>query len=258
MIQEVVKNIFSQIKEFCLDLFFPRFCLGCNREGNWLCDDCLATLEIQGQVFCPICLKRVIDFKTCRSCQSKTHLSGLLWALPYQNPLVKKLIQQFKYQPFIKELSQPLAYLIISHLFLTDYSQATTLTPPPTELKAKEKWLQEFVLIPIPLHKRRRRWRGFDQAEEISKEISNYFGLPTLNNILIRKKETLPQVDLEGKEREENIKGAFICLNQGVVQGRKIFLVDDIYTTGATMEEAARVLKEAGAKQIWGMVVARG
>ena len=79
-----------------------------------------------------------------------------------------------------------------------------------------------------------------------------------MNNILIRKKETLPQVDLEGKEREENIKGAFICLNQGVVQGRKIFLVDDIYTTGATMEEAARVLKEAGAKEIWGMVVARG
>ena len=239
-----MKTIFSTIKEFLLDVFFPRFCFGCNREGKWLCDDCLATLEIRNYVVCPICLKRTLDFKTCRSCQSKTILSGLFWALSYENLLVKKLIHRFKYEPFVRELKQPLSYIIISHLLLIEFF--STNNPA------------DFILIPIPLHIKRKKWRGFDQTEEISKEISNYFGIPLLTNILIRKKETLPQVDLEEKERKENIKGVFSLKNVQEIQGKKIFLVDDVYTTGATMEEATRVLKEVGAKEIWGVTVARG
>lgn len=234
---------FSKIKNFLLEALFPRTCLGCNREGNWLCQDCQAILEIRNYATCPICLKRNFDFKTCQACRSKTNLSGLFWAVSYQNPLIKKIIHQFKYQPFTKELSHSLAYLIISHLLL---------------IEAKKNWLEEFILIPLPLHKKRKRWRGFDQAEEIAKEITKYFKIPIFNNILIRKKETSPQVDLDEKERKENIKGAFFCQKPELVKGRKIFLVDDVYTTGATMEEAARILKEAGAKEIWGMVVARG
>lgn len=244
MFRKNFKNFFTKISEFCLNLFFPRVCINCQREGNWLCDDCLATLEIQSNVFCPICLRRTLDFKTCRNCKNKTNLSGLLWALPYQNFLVKKLIHQFKYEPFIKELKQPLSYIIISHLLLTEFFSSNRA--------------QEFILIPIPLSKKRLRWRGFDQAEELSKEISNYFKMPILNNVLIRERETLPQVDLEGKDRKENIKGAFFCQKPDLIRGRKIFLIDDVYTTGTTMEEAAKILKEAGAKEVWGMVVARG
>lgn len=264
MLKENIKKPFAKIGKFCLDLLFPRVCLNCQREGKWLCDDCLATLEIQSSVFCPICLRRVPDFKTCPSCKNKTNLAGLLWAAPYQNFLVKKLIRQFKYEPFIKELAQALAHLIISHLLLIEFGAGR---------------LQEFVLVSIPLHKKRKKWRGFDQAEEISKEISNYFNpvrdsgdrenlqkenisngvkKPALNNALIREKETLPQVDLEEKDRKDNIKGAFFCQKPDLIKGRKIFLVDDVYTTGSTMEEAAKILKEAGAKEVWGVTVARG
>ncbi len=242
MLKENIKKFLAKMGEFCLDLFFPRICLNCQREGKWLCDDCLATLEIQSNVFCPICLRRVLDFRTCPSCKNKTNLAGLLWAAPYQNFLVKKLIHQFKYEPFIKELAQSLAYLIISHLLLI-------------EIEAGR--LQEFALVSIPLHKKRKKWRGFDQAEEIAREISNYFKMPILNNALIRRKETLPQMDLEGKDRE-NIKGAFFCQKPDLIKGGKFFLVDDVYISGSTMEEAAQVLKEAGAKEIWGLVVARG
>jgi len=264
MLKENLKKFFTKIGKFCLDLFFPRVCINCQREGKWLCDDCLATLEIQSNAFCPICQRKVPDFKTCPSCKNKTNLAGLLWAVPYQNFLVKKLIHQFKYEPFIKELAQSLAYLIISHLLL---------------IGIEAEKLQGFVLVSIPLHRKRKKWRGFDQAEEISGEISNYFNpvrdsgdrknpqkenisngvkIPVLNNVLIREKETLPQVDLEGKDRKENIKGAFFCQKPDLIKGKKIFLIDDVYTTGSTIEEAARILKEAGAKEVWGMVVARG
>ena len=185
MSKKNLKNFFTKTSEFCLNLFFPRVCINCQREGNWLCEDCLATLEIQSNVFCPICLKRVLDFKTCRSCKNKTNLSGLFWVLPYQNFLVKKLIQQFKYEPFIKELKQPLSYIIISHLLLTEFFSSNRA--------------QEFILIPIPLSKKRLRWRGFDQAEEIAKEISNYFKMPVLNNVLIREKRNPAPSGFRGK-----------------------------------------------------------
>ena len=65
-------------------------------------------------------------------------------------------------------------------------------------------------------------------------------------------------MDLEGKDRKENIKGAFFCQRPDLVKGEKVFLIDDVYTTGATMEETAKILKEAGAKEVWGLVLARG
>lgn len=116
---------------------------------------------------------------------------------------------------------------------------------------------QPDILIPIPLAKKRQKERGFNQSEEIGKELSKFLKIPLVNNALIKVRETLPQVELSGKEREENIKGAFWCRDENMVKNKTIFLVDDVFTTGSTMEEAARVLKEAGAKKVWGITVAR-
>ena len=82
--------------------------------------------------------------------------------------------------------------------------------------------------------------------------------IPLISDCLLKVKETFPQVELSGKEREENIKDAFLCQNREKIQGKRILLVDDVYTTGSTMEEGARVLKIAGAKEVWGVAVARG
>jgi ComF family protein len=216
-----------KIKDFILDLLYPKFCFNCGREGNYLCLDCQATLEISSIH---------TEYRT-------QELKDLYFALPYQKSLIKNLIQKFKYQPFIKELARNLTSLIITHFQLIEKS--------PTDFS-------NFILIPIPLEKKKLKWRGFNQAEELAKEISSFLKIPLLSNCLIKAKETLPQVELSDEEREENIKGAFNYQHPELVKGRKILLVDDVYTTGSTMEECARVLKEAGAKEIIGIVVARG
>jgi len=216
----------NKVKNFLLNLFYPKYCFLCQREGTYLCQDCLSTLEISGfhQKF------------------STENLSDLYFATSYQKPLIKNLIQSFKYKPFVKELTDNLSSLIIEHFQL--------LEKPPD--------FADFILIPVPMEKKKLKWRGFNQAEEIGKELSKFFRISLLNNVLAKIKETPAQVDLSEEERKENIRNDFSIKNGGQILGRKILLVDDIYTTGSTLTECAKVLKEAGAKEIIGIVIARG
>lgn len=215
------------IRNFLLDLLFPKFCFSCQREGSYLCEDCKATLDI---------LRFHQKYNT-------EHLKDLYWALPYQNPLVKNLIGKFKYKPFVRNLSKSLSLLIINHFQL--------IGNPPPFLGG------EFILVPVPLEKRRLKWRGFNQAEELAKELSKFLKIPMLGDCLLKIKKTFPQVELSEEERKKNVLGAFLVKNKNGIKGRRILLVDDIYTTGSTMEECARVLKIAGAKQVIGIVIAR-
>ena len=232
----------KNIKDFILDLLFPKFCFGCGKEGEYICEDCLAIIEILEYHFCPGCQKRTINGETCPSCKKSTKLNGLYFAAPYQNALVKKMITQFKYEPFIRELKKPLADLIITHFQLCE--------------KIKSDF-SDFILAPVPLERKRMKWRGFNQSEEIAKELADYLEIPLINDALFKIKETLAQIDLTGEEREENIKGVFSIKNIEKIVRKRILLVDDVYTTGSTMNECARVLKEAGAKEVWGVAVAR-
>ncbi len=236
---------FSKLRSFILDILFPKFCLGCQKEATYLCPDCLSTLEILEYQFCPVCKKRIPDGFTCKPCKAKTNLSGLYFATSYQNPLIKKAISRFKYPPLIKELSQPLASLIIAHFFL--------LNQNPLSFKN----ISQFILVPVSLDKKREKWRGFNQSEEIAKEITKYFKISLETDCLIKTRKTQPQIELKAKQRQKNIKGAFFCKNKEKIRKKKIFLIDDIYTTGSTLEECAKVLKESGAQEIWGVVVAR-
>src|SRR4030042_6794048 len=225
----------SFIKEAALNLFFPKFCLSCQKEGNYLCQDCFSTLDILEYQYC-LCKKaqRLTEGDKCRFCCHKK-LNGLYFATDYQNQLLKKLIHQFKYEPYVKELAEPLASLIITHFKLSSKIP---------------QFNQGWILMPIPLSVKREKKRGFNQAKEISKELSRKINLPLVNDTLFKTKETLPQVELEEKSRMENPQGAFAVKNKEYIKDKKILLVDDVYTTGATMEEAARVLKNAGAKEV--------
>jgi len=217
--------LFKKFTNFILELLFPKFCFGCQREGDYLCEDCRATLEIS---------------RFHRE-NSGRYLKDFYFALPYQNPLIKNLIQRFKYQPLVKELAKPLSSLIIEYFQLLDNRPNFT----------------DFTIIPAPLEKRKFKRRGFNQAEEIAKELSHFWGIPLFSGCLIKIKETIPQVELSEDERKENIKEAFSVKNNQGIKNKKILLVDDVYTTGSTMEEAARVLKIAGAREIIGVVIAR-
>lgn len=214
------------IKNFLIDIFFPKFCLICKREGFYLCQDCEVLFQISG-------------FHQKHSTQN---LKDLYFAVSYQNGFLRHLIKQFKYPPFIKELAKPLASLIITHFQLMD----------------NKPDLSDFILIPVPQTKKKMKARGFNPAEEIGKELSDFFKIPLSSGCLLKKKETLPQAELSDAERKENVKNSFACNNSEKIKGKKILLTDDVYTTGSTMEECAKVLKKSGAKEIIGLSVARG
>lgn len=238
---------FNSLKKFILDILFPVFCLSCGQEGDAFCQDCRAILEVSEHRYC-LCKKpiRLFNGGKCGKCRFKA-LDGLFSALPYQNPLIKRLMAQFKYEPYlVKELAKPLTSLVVSHFNL--------LEPPPLFLEKTAG----YVLIPVPLHKKKLRRRGYNQAEEMAECLSKSLRMPALKKCLLKTRATLSQVELSEKDRENNVRGAFFCESPELTQGKKIFLVDDIYTTGSTMAECARVLKERGAKQVWGVVAARG
>ena len=222
------------LKNFILNLLFPKNCFGCQKEGTYLCEDCISLLDI---------LNFHQKFKT-------ENLDDLYFALSYkdhssqyEHRLTERLIKKFKYNPFIKSLSQPLSFLIIAHFKLCEQSI------PFIENK------NNFIIIPIPLNQKRLKWRGFNQSEEIAKNLSTYLKIPFIKNVLIKNKKTSFQSKLNKKERENNLLNAFSCNKE--IKNKKILLIDDIYTTGSTMEECAKTLKAFGAEKVIGITIAR-
>lgn len=113
------------------------------------------------------------------------------------------------------------------------------------------------LVVPIPLHVKRKKWRGFNQAEIIAEDLAQKFKV-RLGNQLVRNRETKTQVGLSKDERKKNINGAFSLISTVGIKSKNILLVDDVYTTGATMSEACKVLKKAGANEVWALCAALG
>ena len=115
---------------------------------------------------------------------------------------------------------------------------------------------QNAILVPIPLHKQRQNWRGFNQSSLLAKEISKKFNLTCVESALIRIENTTPQAHLGKEERLQNIRGKFAVKEPFSLINKQIVLIDDVWTTGSTMKECAKVLKKAGAKEVWGWTLA--
>ncbi|MDP2638852.1 MAG: ComF family protein [Candidatus Azambacteria bacterium] len=222
-------------KNFLLDFIFPRYCLGCEKEL-----DSKHTSQI-----CEICFGK-IQLNIGTPCQKKTALKELFSAGQYKDPILREAIHLFKYQS-IESLKEPLAKLMINYLtkeLLTDK-------------------LKNSVLTPIPLTLKRKLTRGFNQSELLAEELGKFLNLPVIN-LLKRKKFNSPQAEIEDwQKRKENISGVFTLASDINFIGfgnlyNKVILVDDVSTSGATLEEAAKVLKQAGVEEIYGIVVARG
>jgi ComF family protein len=209
-----------------LDFFFPRRCLGCGREGAYFCSNCLNYLSLSS---CP--------------CRPDPSFVGLTSVFAYRG-LIKKAVKKLKYH-FVSDLAGDLV-----ELFLTFVGEDQAFT----------RYCQNKpIFIPIPLHPRRLNWRGFNQSELLGKLIAANLDLPFAPDILIRVKETLPQADLDKKSRRENVKNAFI-LNPHLklkIKNLKFIVFDDVWTSGATISEAAKILKKAGARSVWALTLAR-
>ena len=231
---------FSPIANFLADLVLPKTCLVCEKEKTFLCHDCFSLIEINPFQYC-LCPKpqRVIGFGKCGRCRD-SRLAGLYSAAAFDQKILKKAIHSFKYPPYLKDLAWPLAYLIILHFEIL-----------------KKKIEPSSILIPVPLFSRKERERGFNQSKELAKILAKAWQAELICDNLIKIKNTASQAILNKEKRSENLKNAFCVLDKNAIKGKKICLIDDVYTTGATMEECARTLKEAGAKEVWGITVAR-
>jgi ComF family protein len=112
------------------------------------------------------------------------------------------------------------------------------------------------VVVPVPLHKRRLRNRGFNQAAHLARELSRHIAVLVDRTILVRHRRTAPQVDLDFDQRRENVRGAFRCVGPEVV-GKSVLLVDDVCTTGSTLEACAAALRQGGATRVQALTLAR-
>jgi len=227
------------ILSFFLDIFFPQECVGCGQAGTWFCEECFKKVILVNSPTCPLCQQITLQGQFCSRCRPKTSLTGIMVAAYYESPL-KEAIHTYKYE-YVQDLAKPLANLLINHL------QKVSLPPGSGHL----------LVAPVPLHHSRLRQRGFNQAALLAQEVAKTFGLKYQEDILSRVRKTRPQIELSQKARQENVKGAFSCLRPELVQGKNILLVDDVCTTGATLNECASELRKAQARQIWGLVLAR-
>ena len=231
---------------FFSHVLFPARCLCCQkRTGDiYLCDFCRDHIPPLKEHQCPSCQKRKTqDGIICMKCHGKSPLSGVYAGFSYQDPLLKKIIHAFKYT-CIQSLSSPLSKRLAKRIEMS-------AIPLP------------HYIIPIPLHPLRYRWRGFNQAEFLAdilaQELLPFTPLKMHSHILVRHRFTQSQAKTPTKsQRKANLKGAFSLHEKAPsLKGLTIWLIDDVSTTNSTLIEAARVLKKAGAKEIWGIVVAK-
>lgn len=227
---------------FLADLLFPKFCLGCGFLGAYICSNCQKKLNPIQKDSCLYCGKASLYGLTHPACRRDHGIDGYL-SIFYYNNLLKSIIKSIKYR---------LATAVWKELCL--------VVEPDLLIKIKDykKFINgQFYLVPIPLHPKRFRIRGFNQAKIIAQFFNRFLHEPT-GEFLLRIKDTPSQAQLQNnKDRYVNMQGAFAVL-PNVVEDKDIVLVDDVVTTGSTLKEAARVLKREGARRVFALTLAKG
>ncbi len=215
----------KKILQIILNFLFPQQCVICEKLINsnktqYLCSRCMLLLNLHPHV-----ARKGIFLKEC-------------WAISHHEGVIKRLIHLFKYQ------NKPYLSTLFGEI-LSNY--------------LKENNLLSFDLVmPVPLYKRRKEQRGYNQSELLADEVSKRTNIPVEKKTLKRVKNTISQFQLNSEQRKENMKDAFKVVNKESVFGKRVLLIDDISTTGITLEECARVLKKAKAKIVYALVISHG
>lgn len=228
-------TITASWREQLLDFLFPPNCVGCHRVGESLCSHCLSTTSLVTPPFCPRC-NHAIAFQgePCSQCRAYPLHITQIRAVAFHEGVLRKAIHEFKYRGR-RELDLPLSGLLV------DYLSSSPI---------------RFDLITaVPLHQRRERERGYNQSELLAKHVSRRLGMPYISG-LVRTRETQDQVGLDGQTRRENMRGAFLA-DRADFRGARVLIVDDVCTTGATLDACANALHLQGAAFTYGLTIAR-
>ncbi|MGR0482207.1 MAG: ComF family protein [Candidatus Electronema sp. V4] len=209
--------------EALYDLLFPPRCLGCEEQ----------ILSSRPPLFCAGCRAKIASFPPSCAAQDDFPFTAFSLCI-YQEP-VSSLLVRLKFSRDLSGLSS-----------IAALACAAERLPPEPDL-----------ILPVPLHRSRLRWRGFNQAVLLAKTCFPFWKDRIRVDLLQRHKKTVPQLGLSGAERRSNLAGAFRVLRPQEISGRRILLVDDVFTTGSTLRECADVLRAAGAAEIAAFTVAR-
>jgi competence protein ComFC len=218
----------AELKRVALDLLFPKWCVGCGKEGEFICCSCRERLVRVSPPLCPQCGKPQPSSMLCPGCLSwQPAIDGIRSPFRFEG-IIREAILQLKYRN-LSALSETLAELLSDFL---------TTNPLPGE-----------VLVPVPIHRKRLRERGYNQSSLLAQKLSKLTRLPVVDNSLNRQRHALPQTQTKTvAERRNNVAGAFACRDQRLT-GRQVLLIDDVATSGATLDACAVALKAPGLAQ---------
>jgi len=229
-----ISAILGKAGRQAVDLLFPPRCAVCGRLESFLCPDCRSSLPRAGPPRCAICWQPTFGGDCHRCEESKPSFEG------FRSPFVfeggaRDLVHKLKYQNQ-SILAAPMADLLFD--FISDNP------------------LLADVLVPVPLFPRRKRLRGYNQAALLAQALARRLGLPVNEETLGRSKNTASQARTgTSDERKANVRNAFVC-KDGRLAGRRVLLIDDVSTTGATLDACARALRQAGAGSVWALTFA--
>jgi ComF family protein len=225
--------------ERLFQFFLPLQCHCCEKfleeREKGICPDCLSKIHWIEPPFCSVCgtpfASKEVGNHPCGGCVTKRKYFTMARALGYYEGSLQEAIHQWKYEG------------------------KTSFNPIFGEWMAEglnRYWDPGLfdLLIPIPLHRERLRERGFNQALLLAKELNRRTGIPYRKRVLRKKRPTIPQVNLSGAEREKGVRGSFHVIEREELEGKSVLLVDDVYTTGATVNECSKVLLAGGAARV--------
>lgn len=227
-------KLLSKIKEKALDLLFPAKCIECGRDGGYICHTCLKSLSSIEPPICEYCGIPVSQGNLCEVChQNPSEIDGIRSVYAFDG-IVRKAVHQLKYNN-LKVIAHPMAQLFHDRLSAND--------------------IPYDVLVPVSLHSSRLRERGYNQSALLCRELGKLCDAPVDEKSLVRLRQTTSQTSFDRDGRRVNVEGAFDCID-GTLAGKNVLLIDDVCTTGATLNSCAAVLKEKGVLSVWGLTFA--
>ena len=226
----------NQVKSRVADFLFPPHCIGCGLDGEFICFRCRSNLHRLLPPICSRCGKPLGQEDHCYSCQGlQLELDGIQSPFLFEG-IIRNAIHKFKYNNY-----STLAFTLA--LLLAEYW--------------KPVFKEVDIIVPVPLHSRRLRARGYNQAALLAQELGGLINLPVENEILFRVQNSSAQVKASNAEiRRKNVMGAFDCHSR-TLEGKNVLLIDDVCTTGATLNACATALKRNGIISVWGLTLAR-
>jgi ComF family protein len=227
----------ARVGRAVLDVLFPARCVGCGAYGSFLCQSCQAELPATRPPRCPICWQPQRQEAICGRCrEERPAFQGARSAYLYRGA-AREAVRALKYS-YVSALARPMAQLMARYVLEEDPIEAD-------------------LLVAVPLHGRRQRLRGYNQSALLARELSRLCGLPVAERGLARHRSTPPQArSADAEARKRSVADAFVA-DCRWVEGKRVLLIDDVMTTGATLDACAQALRQAGAASVWAFTFAR-